>query len=87
MSLTRNFNYMFSLHLFNKLNNFILVTVGINGSTDIAKSRIIHEGGKTIETIHVPPTPTTPYVAPTICRVKNHVVFGQQLQVLQLANF
>ena len=36
--------------------------------------------------IHVLPTPTMPYVALTICRVKNYVVFGLQLQVLQWTN-
>ena len=34
-------------------------------------------------TIHVPPTPTILYAAPTTCKVKNYVVFGLQLQVLQ----
>ena len=37
--------------------------------------------------IHVPLSPTTLYVAPTTWRVKNYVVFGLQLQVLQWANF
>ena len=39
------------------------------------------------KSIHVPLSPTILYVAPTTWRVKNYVVFGLQLQVLQWANF
>ena len=39
-----------------------------------------------IQGIHVPPSPIILYGAPINWRVKNHVVFGLQLQVLQWAN-